>query len=68
MYGYSDVSTIKHPSCKNVNTGDNCDSEKCGMCGTSPHKLFGCPTFKRKSPEERLNSVHLHNLARDMMG
>ena len=59
VYGYSDVSTVKHANCKNVNTDDNCDSVKCVMCGTSPHKLFRCQTFKGKRPEEMLNCVHL---------
>ena len=62
VYGYNDVSTVKYANCKNVNTGDNCDLEKCVVCGTSPHKLYRCPTFKGKSPKERLNFVHLHKL------
>ena len=32
------------------------------MCGESTHKLYRYSTFKRKSPEERLNFEHLHEL------
>ena len=62
VYGDNDVSTVKPANCKNVNTGDNSDMEKCLMCGISSHKLYRYPEFKRKGPDERLNFQHLHKL------